>query len=104
MRCALVAYSKVSDQPVECKVKALLLYMWRALHKSVPRATKERQGLSTYAGGLIHGAMRFNNQFTEMWRRDGPSRFCGALWFSSNAAHFTATASMLMPTYCSAML
>lgn len=71
MRCALVAYSKISDSSVIDKIRGLFLYMWRAINRSVPRAFAERRNVSTYAGDLLAGAMLFNKRFTAAWAADG---------------------------------
>ena len=71
MRCALVAYTKISDGSVVDKVRGLFLYMWRAMNKGVPKAVAERRAVSTYAGDLIAGAMLFNKRFTAAWAADG---------------------------------
>lgn len=67
VRCALVAYSKISDASVLDKIRGLFLYMWRAINRSVPRAFSERRNVSTYAGDLLAGAMLFNKRFTAAW-------------------------------------
>ena len=71
VRCALVAYSKISDSSVIDKIRGLFLYMWRAINRSVPRAFAERRNVSTYAGDLLAGAMLFNKRFTAAWAADG---------------------------------
>jgi hypothetical protein len=71
VRCALVAYSKISDTSVLDKVRGLFLYMWRAINKSVPKAFTDRRNVSTYAGDLLSGAMLFNKRFTAAWAADG---------------------------------
>lgn len=71
VRCALVAYSKISDSSVLDKIRGLFLYMWRAINRSVPRAFNERRNVSTYAGDLLAGAMLFNKRFTAAWAADG---------------------------------
>jgi hypothetical protein len=71
VRCALVAYSKISDSSVIDKIRGLFLYMWRSINRSVPRAFSERRNVSTYAGDLLAGAMLFNKRFTAAWSADG---------------------------------
>lgn len=71
VRCALVAYSKISDSSVLDKIRGLFLYMWRAINRSVPRAFVDRRDVSTYAGDLLAGAMLFNKRFTAAWSADG---------------------------------
>lgn len=71
VRCALVAYSKISDTSVLDKIRGLFLYMWRAIHKSVPKTFNDRRNVSTYAGDLLAGAMLFNKRFTAQWAADG---------------------------------
>lgn len=71
VRCALVAYSKISGSTVIDKIRGLFLYMWRSMNKSVPRAFTERRNVSTYAGDLLSGAMLFNKRFTAQWAADG---------------------------------
>jgi hypothetical protein len=70
LRCALVAYSKISSAPPADKLKGLFLYMWRAINRSVPKAFSERRSVTTYAGDLIAGAMLFNRRFTALWHED----------------------------------
>lgn len=69
VRCALVAYSKISDATVIDKIRGLFLYMWRAINKHVPERM-ERRDISTYAGDLLQGAMLFNKRFTAQWGAD----------------------------------
>ena len=38
LRCALVAYSKISDAALIDKVRGLFLYMWRSINKGVARS------------------------------------------------------------------
>lgn len=71
VRCALVAYNKISDATIVDMVRGLFLYMWRAMNNGVPRAVAERRSVSTYAGDLISGAMLFNKRFTAAWAADG---------------------------------
>ena len=71
VRCALIAYSKISDATVIDKIRGLFLYMWRAINKNVPKAFSHQRAVSTYAGDLIAGAMLFNKRFTAQWQRDG---------------------------------
>lgn len=71
VRCALVAYSKISDATIIDRIRGLFLYMWRAINRSVPRAFSERRNVSTYAGDLLSGAMLFNKRFTAAWAADG---------------------------------
>lgn len=71
VRCALVAYSKISDATIIDRIRGLFLYMWRAINRSVPRAFTERRNVSTYAGDLLSGAMLFNKRFTAAWAADG---------------------------------
>ena len=71
VRCALVAYDKISGASVGDKVRGLFLYMWRAINESVPRAIEERRNITTYMGDLISGSMAFNVKFTAMWAKDG---------------------------------
>lgn len=70
VRCALVAYSKISDTTILDKIRGLFLYMWRSINKSVPRAFTDRRNVSTYAGDLLSGAMLFNKRFTAAWAQD----------------------------------
>ncbi|KAA0160519.1 hypothetical protein FNF27_01454 [Cafeteria roenbergensis] len=70
LRCAIVAYSKISKSGVADKLKGLFLYMWRAINRSVPRAVTERRSVTTYAGDLMSGAMLFNKRFTALWQDD----------------------------------
>jgi len=71
VRCALVAYSKISGSTVIDKIRGLFLYMWRSMHRSVPMAFADRRNISTYAGDLLAGAMLFNKRFTAQWLADG---------------------------------
>lgn len=71
VRCAMVAYSKISDTTVLDKIRGLFLYMWRSINKSVPKAFTDRRNVSTYAGDLLSGAMLFNKRFTAAWQADG---------------------------------
>lgn len=87
LRCALVAYSKISTASISDKLKfasslhtprsrlcslvltrrlpvarsptrrGLLLYMWRAMNDNVPKAFASRS-VSTYAGNLMAVRMR----------------------------------------------
>ncbi len=43
VRCAIVAYSKISDATVIDKIRGLFLYMWRSINTSVPRAFDSRR-------------------------------------------------------------
>ena len=47
VRCALVAYSKISEATIADKIMGLFLYMWRSVNKTVPRAIAERRNIST---------------------------------------------------------
>ena len=38
VRCALVAYTKISDSTILDKLRGLFLYMWRAINKNAPRS------------------------------------------------------------------
>jgi len=71
VRCALIAYSKISDASPGDKVRGLFLYMWRAINETVPRAMAAMNSMSTYMGDLISGSMQFNVKFTAMWAKDG---------------------------------
>lgn len=71
VRCALIAYSKISDAEPGDKVRGLFLYMWRAINETVPRAIEDRNNITTYLGDLINGSMQFNVKFTSMWAKDG---------------------------------
>ncbi len=71
VRCALVAYSKISGSTVIDKIRGLFLYMWRSINRSVPMAFSDRRNISTYAGDLLSGAMLFNKRFTAQWLADG---------------------------------
>ena len=71
VRCALVAYSKISVASPGDKVRGLFLYMWRSINETVPRAIEERRNITTYMGDLINGSMAFNVKFTAMWAKDG---------------------------------
>ena len=72
VRCALVAYSKISDATIIDKIRGLFLYMWRTVNRSVARVmTGGRRNVSTYAGDLLSGAMLFNKRFTAQWAADG---------------------------------
>lgn len=71
VRCALVAYSKISEATIADKIMGLFLYMWRSVNKNVPRAIAERRNISTYAGDLIIGATEFNKKFIERWSNEG---------------------------------
>ena len=71
VRCALVAYSKISNASPGDKIRGLFLYMWRSINDTVPRAIEERRNVTTYMGDLINGSMAFNVKFTAMWAKDG---------------------------------
>jgi hypothetical protein len=71
IRCALIAYSKISDSTILDKIRGLFLYMWRSMNQAIPRAFNERRNVSTYAGDLLAGAMLFNKRFTAQWAADG---------------------------------
>lgn len=71
VRCALVAYSKISDASILDKIRGLFLYMWRSINKSVPKAMDRRSNSSTYHGDLLAGAVLFNKRFTAQWAADG---------------------------------
>jgi hypothetical protein len=72
LRCALVAYTKISDATITDKLRGLFLYMWRSINKSVPRAWADsRRTGTTNAGDLLAGAMLFNRRFTAHWAADG---------------------------------
>jgi hypothetical protein len=72
VRCALVAYGKISSVTIVDKIRGLLLYMWRAINGSVPKAWGDvRRGGSTNPGDLLAGAMLFNKRFTAVWAADG---------------------------------
>ena len=72
VRCALVAYGKISAVTIVDKIRGLLLYMWRAINGSVPKAWGDvRRGGSTNPGDLLAGAMLFNKRFTAVWAADG---------------------------------
>ncbi len=71
VRCAIVAYSKISDASIIDKIRGLFLYMWRSINTSVPRAFDQRRSVSTYHGDLMSGAMLFNKRFTQQWAADG---------------------------------
>jgi hypothetical protein len=71
VRCALIAYSKISDASPGDKVRGLFLYMWRAINETVPRAMASQNSLTSYMGDLISGSMQFNVKFTAMWSKDG---------------------------------
>lgn len=71
VRCAIVAYSKISDASIIDKIRGLFLYMWRSINTSVPRAFDARRSVSTYQGDLLSGAMLFNKKFTAQWAADG---------------------------------
>jgi|TARA_B100000795_G_C22765940_1_gene425700 hypothetical protein len=71
VRCALIAYSKISDASPGDKVRGLFLYMWRAINDTVPRAMAAHNSMSTYMGDLISGSMQFTVKFTAMWAKDG---------------------------------
>ena len=71
VRCALVAYSKISISSPGDKIRGLFLYMWRSINETVPRAIEERRNITTYMGDLINGSMAFNVKFTAMWAKDG---------------------------------
>ena len=60
VRCALVAYSKISNASPGDKIRGLFLYMWRSINDTVPRAIEERRNVTTYMGDLINGSMAFN--------------------------------------------
>ncbi len=72
VRCALVAYSKISDSTILDKLRGLFLYMWRAINKNVPRAWADgrRSSVSTNAGDLLAGAQLFNRRFCAQWEAD----------------------------------
>ena len=71
VRCALVAYSKISNASPGDKIRGSFLYMWRSINDTVPRAIEERRNVTTYMGDLINGSMAFNVKFTAMWAKDG---------------------------------
>jgi len=71
VRCALVAYSKISDATIVDKIRGLFLYMWRTLNRNVAKVMVGRRNISTYAGDLLSGAMLFNKRFTAQWAADG---------------------------------
>lgn len=72
VRCSLVAYSKISSVTIVDKIRGLLLYMWRAINGSVPKAWSDvRRAGSTNPGDLLAGAMLFNKRFTAVWAADG---------------------------------
>lgn len=71
VRCALVAYSKISDVTIIDKIRGLLLYMWRAINGSVPKTWADgRRTGTTNQGDLLAGAMLFNKRFTAAWAAD----------------------------------
>ena len=67
VRCALVAYSKISDATIIDKIRGLFLYMWRSINKSIPKAFDQRRSVSTYHGDLLAGAMLFNKRCVGCW-------------------------------------
>ena len=72
VRCALVAYSKISESTILDKLRGLFLYMWRSINKNVPKAWGDgRRTGSTYAGDLLAGAATFNRKFIAQWAADG---------------------------------
>lgn len=71
VRCAERAYAKISNSSPLDRIRGLFLYMWRSITSNVPHAFTHRQGISTYAGDLLSGAMLFNKRFTAMWAEDG---------------------------------
>jgi len=71
VRCALVAYSKISESTILDKIRGLFLYMWRSINKNVPRAWDGKRKGSTYTGDLLAGAAIFNRRFTAQWAADG---------------------------------
>jgi hypothetical protein len=72
VRCALVAYSKISHVTILDKIRGLMLYMWRAINGSVPKAWADgRRAGTTNPGDLLAGAMLFNKKFTAAWAADG---------------------------------
>eukprot|EP01138_Halocafeteria_seosinensis_P012121 gb/GECG01012389.1/.p1 GENE.gb/GECG01012389.1/~~gb/GECG01012389.1/.p1 ORF type:complete len:448 (+),score=40.15 gb/GECG01012389.1/:1-1344(+) len=71
VRCAERAYGKISHASPLDRIRGLFLYMWRSITTNVPHTVQHRQGISTYAGDLLSGAMLFNKRFTAMWAEDG---------------------------------
>lgn len=71
VRCAERAYGKISHASPLDRIRGLFLYMWRSITVNVPHTVEHRQGISTYAGDLLSGAMLFNKRFTAMWAQDG---------------------------------
>ncbi len=71
VRCALVAYSKISESTILDKLRGLFLYMWRAI-RNAPKAWSDgRRSGSTYTGDLIQGVQIFNRKFIAAWALDG---------------------------------
>eukprot|EP01029_Cantina_marsupialis_P028270 TRINITY_DN775941_c0_g1_i1.p1 TRINITY_DN775941_c0_g1~~TRINITY_DN775941_c0_g1_i1.p1 ORF type:complete len:355 (+),score=77.91 TRINITY_DN775941_c0_g1_i1:161-1225(+) len=70
VRCSLTAYSKISDAEPSDKFKAFLLYMWRALNSHISSTINRQQGVTTYYGDLMKGAMAFNKKFSSQWAQD----------------------------------
>ncbi|MDR3737744.1 MAG: hypothetical protein P4L40_01875, partial [Terracidiphilus sp.] len=48
VRCALVAYSKISDASLIDKIRGLFLYMWRSVNKGITRSTDISRTSSAY--------------------------------------------------------
>lgn len=76
---ALVAYRDISNPKITsvCKLKELLLFMWKTINSS-EKATKavnsRSSGVASHAGSLnVYGSGLFAVQFLNLWQRDN---FC----------------------------
>jgi len=69
IQAALAAYRENRVNTGD-KIRALLLHMWRAIHKDVPTIVKSRRGVHTYVGDLRRGSAKFNAVFAQQWHED----------------------------------
>lgn len=70
VRSAKLAYDKISIVSAADKLRALFLYMWRAVNKAVTFTIENRLHISTYHGDLIEGSMEFSKLFAKRWSDD----------------------------------
>jgi len=69
IRMALEAYKNRRVNAGD-KIRALFLHMWRAIHKTVPRAVESRRGVYTYDADLRRGSSKFISTFAQQWQED----------------------------------